>query len=72
MECGGYPIGSTSTTAAERTVWYGHNRQGELTGTVDQNDTLHTYTRDAAGRVTRDLVALAPAARSTPSWTAWT
>lgn len=50
-----YPPGSASTGFL--TVYHGYNRQSEIVTTVDQNDTIHTYTRDALGRMTRDLAA---------------
>ncbi|MBX3356719.1 MAG: hypothetical protein KF724_13575 [Phycisphaeraceae bacterium] len=49
-----YPPGQGSTTEATRSVYYGYNRQAEMTAMVDQNETLHEYERDALGRMTRD------------------
>src|SRR5690606_37908374 len=46
-------------TEAERTVWYGYNRQGDVLAVEDQNDTLHEYMLDPVGRVTSDAVTLA-------------
>jgi RHS repeat-associated protein len=50
---------SGGATEAERTVWRGHNRQGDVISVEDQNDTLHVYALDPAGRVTSDTVTLA-------------
>lgn len=38
----------------EGVVGYAYNRQGELTYMVDQNESVHEYTRDKLGRVTLD------------------
>ncbi|MEY4534579.1 MAG: hypothetical protein RLZZ246_897 [Planctomycetota bacterium] len=50
---------SGGATEAERSVWQGHNRQGDVISVEDQNDTLHVYALDPAGRVTSDTVTLA-------------
>ncbi|MBX3356770.1 MAG: hypothetical protein KF724_13840, partial [Phycisphaeraceae bacterium] len=50
-----YPTGSGGSSDAARTVFYGYNRLGEITQLLDQNDTIHSYTRDKSGRVTKDL-----------------
>lgn len=53
-----YPNESTgiASTTAEYSVSYKYNRQGEITETTDQNETVHEYVRDALGRVTLDKV----------------
>lgn len=49
-----YPEGSAGSGAEFRTVYFAYNRQGEVIETVDQNNTQHVLTRDAAGRVIAD------------------
>lgn len=49
-----YPEGSGGGDTPARSVYLGWNRQAELIGSVDQNNTLHELTRDAAGRVIAD------------------
>lgn len=51
-----YPNESTgeADTGADYTVTYAYNRQGELKYMLDQNLTVHEYTRDNVGRVTVD------------------
>lgn len=55
-----YPDESTGEAGASRAyqVLYQYNRLGELLSVEDQNETLHSYTRDALGRVTLDSVNL--------------
>jgi RHS repeat-associated protein len=53
-----YPDESTGlpgTTDAYK-VKYSYNRLGEIRGVQDQNQTIHSYTRDLMGRVTDDIV----------------
>ncbi|XOV74850.1 MAG: DUF6531 domain-containing protein [Phycisphaerales bacterium] len=45
-----------ASTAAEYTVNYEYNRQGDMTKMTDQNGTVHEYVHDALGRVTLDKV----------------
>lgn len=53
-----YPDESTGAAGSggAYTVTYGYNRLGELRGMSDQNGTVHSYTRDALGRVVSDEV----------------
>ncbi|HYD00989.1 MAG TPA: RHS repeat-associated core domain-containing protein [Phycisphaerales bacterium] len=44
------------TTSSGDLMTYSYNRLGELKSQTDQNGTVHTYTRDAVGRVTMDAV----------------
>ncbi|MCC6910301.1 MAG: hypothetical protein IT430_20395 [Phycisphaerales bacterium] len=57
-----YPDETTGEAGTGRTyqVLYQYNRLGELLSVEDQNETIHTYSRDALGRVTLDAVTLAP------------
>lgn len=49
-----YPEGDGGGDEAFRSVYVAWNRQGEPVGTVDQNNTLHEFERDIAGRVIAD------------------
>jgi RHS repeat-associated protein len=53
-----YPNEGTgvASTAAEYSVSYEYNRQGDMTEMTDQNETVHGYDHDTLGRVTLDKV----------------
>ena len=42
------------------TIQYAWNKQGELRSVIDQNGTLHIYTRDSQGRPVRDDAVILP------------
>lgn len=54
-----YPDETTGAASSDPsyTVAYGYNKAGEVVGMIDQNESTHTYTRDAAGRVVSDEAA---------------
>lgn len=49
--------GEAGTTSAYKVI-YSYNALGELRTVTDQNQTVHTYHRDDAGRVLHDVVTL--------------
>lgn len=50
------PATGEASTAATSTVTYAYDRLGEAIATTDQNGTVHEFTLDAGGRLTKDQV----------------
>ncbi len=55
----GTAVSSGSTSDLQYKVRFAYNQLGEVRGVQDQNQTIHAFTRDAAGRVLTDTATVA-------------